>query len=148
MNGEFEFLIMGQQFKRLYEKCYDRLMAEYDLKKIDIDVLYFLSHSGEYDTARDITNFIFVSKAHVSKSIESLHTKQLIELVSDAADRRYVHIKITAKGQPVVDEVTLIKKKINTIIFNGISEEEKKLITELTNKIICNINNELGINTP
>ncbi len=69
MNDKFELLIMGQQFKRLYEKCYDQLMNEYDLKKIDIDVLYFLSHSGEYDTAKDISNFIYVSKAHVSKSI-------------------------------------------------------------------------------
>ena len=143
MNDKFELLIMGQQFKRLYEKCYDRLMTKYDLKKIDIDVLYFLSHSGEYDTAKDIANFIFVSKAHVSKSIESLHTKHLIELVSDSSDRRYVHIKITEKGQPVVNEVALIKEKMNSILFHGISSEEKKLIIELTNKIVCNINNEL-----
>lgn len=143
MNDKFELLIMGQQFKRLYEKCYNRLMTEYDLKKIDIDVLYFLSHSGEYDTAKDIANFIFVSKAHVSKSIENLHTKHLIELVLDSSDRRYVHIKITEKGQPVVNEVALIKEKMNSILFHGISNEEKKLIIELTNKIVCNINNEL-----
>lgn len=143
MNDKFELLIMGQQFKRLYEKCYDQLMNEYDLKKIDIDVLYFLSHSGEHDTARDISNFIYVSKAHVSKSIESLHTKHLIDLVLDSSDRRYVHIKITEKGQPVVNQVALIKEKMNSILFRGISEEENKLMTKLVNKIVCNINDEL-----
>lgn len=143
MNDKFELLIMGQQFKRLYEKCYDQLMNEYDLKKIDIDVLYFLSHSGEYDTAKDISNFIYVSKAHVSKSIESLHTKHLIELVPDPSDRRYVHIKITKQGQLVANRIALIKEKVNSILFRGVSAEEKRLMIELTNKIVCNINDEL-----
>lgn len=143
MNDKFELLIMGQQFKRLYEKCYDQLMNEYDLKKIDIDVLYFLSHSGEYDTAKDISNFIYVSKAHVSKSIESLHTKHLIKLVPDPSDRRYVHIKITKQGQPVANRIALIKEKVNSILFRGVSAEEKRLMIELTNKIVCNINDEL-----
>ena len=143
MNDKFELLIMGQQFKRLYEKCYDQLMNEYDLKKIDIDVLYFLSHSGEYDTAKDISNFIYVSKANVSNSIESLHSKHLIELVPDPSDRRYVHIKITKQGQPVANRIALIKEKVNSILFRGVSAEEKRLMIELTNKIVCNINDEL-----
>ena len=142
MNDKFELLIMGQQFKRLYEKCYDQLMNEYDLKKIDIEVLQFLSHQGEYDTAKDISNFIYVSKAHVSKSIESLHTKHLIELVPDPSDRRYVHIKITKQGQPVANRIALIKEKVNSILFRGVSAEEKRLMIELTNKIVCNINDE------
>ena len=54
MNDHFELLIMGQQFKKLYEKCYGHIMQTYGLKKIDIDVLYFLSHSGKQDTAKDI----------------------------------------------------------------------------------------------
>lgn len=143
MNDKFELLIMGQQFKKLYEKCYDRLMNEYDLKKIDIDVLYFLSHSGKYDTAKDIASLIFVSKAHVSKSIENLHKKNLIELISDSSDRRYVHIRISQKGQPVVDEIKLIKERMNSILFRGISDEEKNIMLMLTGKIAGNINEEL-----
>lgn len=143
MNDKFELLIMGQQFKKLYEKCYDRLMNEYDLKKIDIDVLYFLSHSGKYDTAKDIASLIFVSKAHVSKSIENLHKKNLIELISDSSDRRYVHIRISQKGQPVVNEIKLIKERMNSILFRGISDEERNIMLKLTGKIAGNINEEL-----
>lgn len=143
MNDKFELLIMGQQFKKLYEKCYDRLMGEYELKKIDIDVLYFLSHSGRYDTAKDIANLIYVSKAHVSKSIESLHKKGLIELLSDSSDRRYVHIKISSAGCDVVDEIKSIKQKINSILFRGITKNEKEYILQLGEKIAANINEEL-----
>lgn len=143
MNDKFELLIMGQQFKKLYEKYFYKLMTEYGLKKIDIDVLYFLSHSGKYDTAKDIANLIFVSKAHVSKSIENLHHKALIELVSDSSDRRYVHLKISQMGQPVVEEITSIKEKLNSILFEHISDEEKRLILNLTNKITTNINNAI-----
>ena len=41
MNDHFELLIMGQQFKKLYEKCYGHIMQTYGLKKIDIDVYIF-----------------------------------------------------------------------------------------------------------
>ena len=143
MDNQFELLIMGQQFKKLYEKCYERLMTEYDLKKIDIDVLYFLSHSGKYDTAKDIANLIFVSKAHVSKSIEHLHHKGLIELVSDSSDRRFVHIKISDSGIPVVEDIKSIKAKTHAILFDGISEDEKQMILRLCNHIAHNINDAL-----
>lgn len=143
MNDKFELLIMGQQFKKLYEKCYGRLMGEYELKKIDIDVLYFLSHSGKYDTAKDIASLIYVSKAHVSKSIESLHKKGLIELLSDSFDRRYVHIRISPSGCNVVDEIKSIKQKIGSILFRGIAEKEKEYILQLGEKIAANINEEL-----
>lgn len=143
MNEKFELLIMGHQFKKLYEKYYDKLMLAYDLKKIDIDVLYFLSRSGTCDTARDIASLMYVSKAHVSKSIENLHLKDLIELVGDSSDRRYVHIRISKKGEPVIEEIKRIKKHASSILYDGITNEERQVLVKIANKIADNINTEL-----
>lgn len=143
MNDHFELLIMGQQFKKLYEKCYGHIMQTYGLKKIDIDVLYFLSHSGKQDTAKDIANLIYVSKAHVSKAIENLHQKALIDLIADPSDRRYVHIRISASGQPIVDEIKQIRTKTEKILFDGISPEDRELLLRLSYQIADNIDHAL-----
>lgn len=143
MNDHFELLIMGQQFKKLYEKCYGHIMQTYGLKKIDIDVLYFLSHSGKQDTAKDIANLIYVSKAHVSKAIENLHQKALIDLIADSSDRRYVHIRISASGQQIVDEIKQIRAKTEKILFDGISPEDRELLLRLSYQIADNIDHAL-----
>ena len=143
MNDHFELLIMGQQFKKLYEKCYGHIMQTYGLKKIDIDVLYFLSHSGKQDTAKDIANLIYVSKAHVSKAIENLHQKALIDLIADPSDRRYVHISISGSGQQIVDEIKQIRAKTEKILFDGISLEDRELLLRLSYQIADNIDHTL-----
>jgi DNA-binding MarR family transcriptional regulator len=143
MNDHFELLIMGQQFKKLYEKCYGHIMQTYGLKKIDIDVLYFLSHSGKQDTAKDIANLIYVSKAHVSKAIENLHQKALIVLIADPSDRRYVHISISGSGQQIVDEIKQIRAKTEKILFDGISPEDRELLLRLSYQIADNIDHAL-----
>lgn len=143
MNDHFELLIMGQQFKKLYEKCYGHIMQTYGLKKIDIDVLYFLSHSGKQDTAKDIANLIYVSKAHVSKAIENLHQKAFIDLIADPSDRRYVHIRISASGQQIVDEIKQIRTKTEKILFDGISPEDRELLLRLSYQIADNIDHAL-----
>ena len=143
MNDHFELLIMGQQFKKLYEKCYGHIMQTYGLKKIDIDVLYFLSHSGKQDTAKDIANLIYVSKAHVSKAIENLHQKALIVLIADPSHRRYVHISISGSGQQIVDEIKQIRAKTEKILFDGISPEDRELLLRLSYQIADNIDHAL-----
>ena len=143
MNDHFELLIMGQQFKKLYEKCYGHFMQTYGLKKIDIDVLYFLSHSGKQDTAKDIANLIYVSKAHVSKAMENLHQKALIDLIADPSDRRYVHISISGSGQQIVDEIKQIRDKTEKILFDGISPEDRELLLRLSYQIADNIDHAL-----
>ena len=148
MNDHFELLIMGQQFKKLYEKCYGHIMQTYGLKKIDIDVLYFLSHSGKQDTAKDIANLIYVSKAHVSKAIENLHQKALIDLIADPSDRRYVHISISGSGQQIVDEIKQIRAKTEKILFDGISPEDRELLLRLSYQTILTTHCKPSCKTP
>ncbi len=42
MNWETEMLISGNAYKRVYEKRLEGLKSKYGLKRIDLDILYFL----------------------------------------------------------------------------------------------------------
>lgn len=123
----------------LSEKYYEDIMNTYELKKIEIDVLLFLSHSGSHNTSRDISNFLYVSKAHISKAIEHLHHKDLIFLSCDPVDRRCVHIHITEQGEILLKKIYVIKEKINHLLFRDFSPEETTLFLSLCERMTENI---------
>ena len=114
---EVELLLKGKQLKKLYKIEYQGIFDEYGLKSIEIDLMYLLSLSGERNTSRDLASFGGISKAHVSKAIESLRKKQLIRIEEDDKDRRCSHLYIT--------------------------EEEKRVLAGVAKKVDANIRDEI-----
>lgn len=142
MTNDLEILITGQQFKKLYEKKYEHIMDTYGLRKIDIDILYFLS-TCQYDTAKDIANLRYFSKAHISKSIEHLTEKKYICHYEDAHDRRCVHLKTTSLAQPLIEQIGAVKKDMAALLYQNITEEELATLQLVAKKIAHNIHKEL-----
>lgn len=140
---EMEGFMNGQQFKRLYEKKYEPLMKKYDLRKIELDVLYFLNSYKRYDTAKDIVNYKCLSKAHVSKAIENLTTRNYIAACSDKSDRRCVRLSVTDQALPVLDDMEQLWEKLAACIYEGISSDEHEVFRAVWNKIAGNINSIL-----
>ena len=143
MGKAFEQLAGGHLLRRLCEQEFGGIMAEYDLRLIDIDVLYFLSDSGDRDTARDIVRQNWVSKANVSKSVEHLRRLGLLEEDYDAGDRRRIHLTVTPRGAVLVEEICAVRARINGILYDGVSPEEQMLLRQLAEKISGNIVREI-----
>lgn len=55
MNWETEMLISGNAYKRVYEKRLEGLKSKYGLKRIDLDILYFLCRYRQRNTSKEIT---------------------------------------------------------------------------------------------
>jgi len=144
MSCELEGFMNGQQFKKLSEKKCEALMSKCNLRKIEIDILFFLSSYNRYNTAKDIVSLKCLSKAHVSKAIENLCHQELIETTMANDDRRCVYLTVTGKAKPILDEINLIQDEIYAIVYAGVSEDEKNLLLKLTKKITDNINAALS----
>lgn len=143
MADEFETLIGGQQFNRFYEKHFNEITQKYGLHKIEIEIILFLSYS-HFDTAKDISTSRFFSKAHISKAIEVLLSKNYIIRKSYKHDRRRVHLELTEKAEQVLIEIKDIRRNLIDKIYYGITREEKETIIRVAKKIINNINYELN----
>lgn len=143
MLNELDVLMSGHQFKKLYEKKYEAIMKQYDLRKIEIEILNFISNCGEHDTARDIANLQYISKAHISNSIEDLTKKKLITVIEDCQDRRYIHLSLSEKAKPIMEEIEAIRTEIFRILFDGVTEEEREVIIRISKKIVNNIGEDL-----
>lgn len=142
MNTEFETLLYGQQFKKLYERMSNLITAKYGLHRIEIEILLFLKQE-ERDTARDIAEMKYFSKAHISHAIEHLTECGYLTGTPDAQDRRCVHLHLTGEAQPVCEELLKLRDGLMEIIYRGITEEEKQVMRQVARKIACNMDEQL-----
>ena len=104
MYSEYEIFGTNQQMRKVIEQACERLMETYGLRHVELDILYLISHEKQKDTAKDLIEIQHLSKAHISKSVDNLKQHGYIELVADEADHRKIHIRMTGKAKPVLEE--------------------------------------------
>jgi DNA-binding MarR family transcriptional regulator len=140
--SEFELLLTGQQYKQLSDKKYEALMKEYKLRRVELDILYFIANAGIHDTASDIMNRRHLSKAHISKSVRNLKKRGFIQVDEDPDDRRILHIHITPKAYPVIMTFEALHDQLRETLFAGITPEERETMNSVVRKMLTNINED------
>jgi DNA-binding MarR family transcriptional regulator len=139
MDEQLEIALKGGDFKRLADMQFEKLKKKYDLKKVDIEVLFFLSKCGAENTPTDITKRLNLNRGHVSQAVDVLLKKRLIAASADERDRRCMHYTITAEAEAVIAEIAGVKKRMDEQILKGITEEEMAVYKGISEKMIKNI---------
>jgi DNA-binding MarR family transcriptional regulator len=117
MYSEYEIFGTNQQMRKVIEQACERLMETYGLRHVELDILYLISHEKQKDTAKDLIEIQHLSKAHISKSVDNLKQHGYIELVADEADHRKIHIRMTGKAKPVLEEFEQIRIDLSAVGF-------------------------------
>lgn len=138
MQGD-EILFVANRVRRLLEQASQELMRESGLRKVELDILYFLSRKDAGDTARDIIEARNLSKAHISKSVDNLHRTGCITLQADAADRRCVHLHLTPKGSSLAGRYADIARQVGREVMAGVTPEERRTVCTVVAKIRRNL---------
>ncbi len=139
MDEQLEIALKGGDFKRLFEVQFEEIKNKYCLKKVEIEVIFYLSKCGSEDTPTDITYRLNLNKGHVSQAIDSLLQKDLIKSTPDARDRRCMHYTITSKAASIIEEIARTKKNMDEMVFKGITKEEMEIYKRITEKMLKNI---------
>lgn len=139
MDEQIEIALKGGEFKHLLESRFIEIRKKYDLKKVDIEVLFFLSKCEDDNTPTDIYRHLRLNRGHVSQAIDYLCRRNLIVAIPDKDDRRYMHYKISGRAEEIIREIASVRECIDKQIFKGISEEELVLYKQITEKIYFNI---------
>lgn len=143
MEQEIEVLMQGYQFRKLYERKFEDFMQQYNLRKIDVEILTYLYFCGEHNTASDIQKLGLFTKGHISQSLERLVQEELVCTAHDIRDRRVVHISLGEKAIPIIQEAKKVKQDLFEQVFQGITEEEKEVLIAVARKVWNNIAEEL-----
>ena len=120
-----DFLDTITTIKKLYTVSLEPVCKQYNLTRMELDILLFLANNPQYDSAKDIIEHRKLTKSHVSTSIKSVHLKLL-----NSAD------EIIKAGQQA-------QKNFFETILKDFSKDEKLLIINAFSKIQRNAQQKL-----
>lgn len=144
MEKPVEVILRGGQFKQFTEQELAALRKKYNLKRMELEVVYFLSICGACDTAAYIQEYLSANKGHISQTVYHLCERGYITAEQDKKDRRYVHYTLTQEGKKLAAEIADVWQKIHTEMYEGVSEEDLACFKRVSMMIGENINKKLN----
>lgn len=128
------------------QECIAPVCKEYHLTGTEMTVLLFLYNNPDKNTATDITKYSRMAKANISKSVEHLLRRDLLERTRDAQDRRVVHLCLTETASCMLPDLLGAAEQYLRGIFAGFSPEEMRVFSEFNNRMANNAESRLRKN--
>lgn len=123
---------------RLYDKLLKKVCMEHDLTVIEADIISFLQNNPGKDTAADIVELCMLSKGAVSKGVDSLIRKSLLERIPDTEDRRKIHLKLMPQAGPVTATVDEVRNEFLETVLEGFTREELEMQDRFMRRLFDN----------
>ena len=139
MDGQIESILKGGKFRKLMEEQIGEIRKKYDMKKAELEILYFLSHCDGHNTSTDIHDQLLMNRGHISQAVDSLCKRKFISAIPDERDRSYVHYILLDSAREIVRELSTQYEELNCKILDGISEEELEIFQRVAAKIRNNM---------
>lgn len=119
--------VIGEQFFKM--------MKEYGLAAPQFNVLRILKGQNTNAASIGLIKERMLDKnSDVSRIVDRLYKKKLVERKESKADRRQKDVIITKKGLELLEKMAICEKKEDDILSN-LNSEEVKLLNELLDKI-------------
>ena len=124
------------QIRQVYANELNKKVAQDKFSPNEMSVLILLSNNKTINTASQLKVILGVSKGLVSRSVDALAEKGLVDCRQDERDRRIQRIYLTERAQPLVVRMKSEIEKINEAFLDGISQEEIDQMEETMTKIL------------
>lgn len=135
-------MVSSRHVKKLYMKVCAQAVQEEDLSQNEMDVILFLCKYKTVDTAKDIAKYRCMSKSLVCKSVDALTNRGFLEVVQDKEDRRFQHLKLSQRGEAVVQKLQEAREVFLEALQQGIGKEEMEVFLRVLSKIRNNARKE------
>ena len=139
MDGQIESILKGGKFRKLMEEQIGEIRKKYDMKKAELEILYFLSRCDGHNTSTDIHDQLLMNRGHISQAVDRLCKRKFISAIPDERDRRYVYYILLDSAREIVRELSTQYEELNCKILDGISEEELEIFQRVAAKIRNNM---------
>ena len=116
----------------------DQDYSTYDVTPAQWNVMITL-YRGEATTPKELANFIDVDTSAITRLVDRLETKKLVQRRQRASDRRSLEIHLTRTGQELTPKLIPISQRTNRALLSGISEAEGRRFDKIIRKMLDNI---------
>lgn len=133
-NGQELLTYQRERFQGLMEELVDccQMRTAYLARQFatsQAEMRALLLFSGErYLTAKSIAAALDVSKSRVTKIIESLIKKGLVQRVPDPADARVKLISLTQEGETRMESIAQVNSELHLNVLTDLEPEERKQV--------------------
>lgn len=129
--------LMGQSM-RLIGKRAQELYAEYDLNRAQSGILFAL-HQEDSMSQKELAKCLNVTPPSITSMIKKMEQEGYITRKADEQDQRVMRLTLAQKGKDCIAYVIKTAEKLEEIVFEGMSAEEKMLFRRLLMQILENL---------
>jgi DNA-binding MarR family transcriptional regulator len=128
----------------LVNRLAQTIARELDRRMIDLGLTdaqwkpLLLLHQGECSTAADLSRMACHDTGAVTRLLDRLEAKGLVQRQRSAEDRRVVNLGLTAEGETVAAEVPKIIVHLANQVLTGFSKDEFLQFRALLNRALVN----------
>ena len=118
---------------KLFQCCQERMQYQcehFDLPDAELRCL-MLFGSERYLTAKGIASKMNVVKSRVSKIVEGLLKKKLVQRIKDPEDSRISLLSLTPEGYKKLNDINIFQQHIHSQVLHQIAPDQRKAV--LTN---------------
>ena len=115
----------------------DRRMVQHDITDAQWKPLWMLK-LGRASNAIELAREMDIDAGAVTRMIDRLEAKGLLERARSEADRRVVHLRLTAAGEAVAKKVPFVLASVNNDFLRGFTEAEWKQLRRLLSRMADN----------
>ncbi len=112
----------------------ERRMAQHGLTDAQWKPLLMIK-AGRATTAIELAREMDIDAGAVTRMIDRLESKGLLERMRSEADRRVVHLRLTEAGDAVARKVPFVLAAVNNDFLRGFSEAEWKQLRRLLGRM-------------
>ena len=115
----------------------EKRMAQHGLTDAQWKPLWMLK-IGRATTAIELAREMDIDAGAVTRMLDRLEAKGLLERVRSEADRRVVHLRLTEAGDTVAKKVPFVLAAVNNDFLRGFSEAEWKQLRRMLGRMADN----------
>ena len=117
--------LMGQSMRLIGKKAQE-LYAEYDLNRAQSGILFAL-HQEDSMSQKELAKRLNVTPPSITSMIKKMEQEGYITRKADEQDQRVMRLTLAQKGKDCIDYVIKTAEKLEEIVIEGMTSEEKML---------------------
>ena len=131
--SEYQLYKFQELIAKLFQCCQERMQYQCERFQLPDAEFRCLALFGQerYLTAKSIAHRMNVVKSRVSKIIDGLIKKKLIQRISDPEDSRVKLLSLTSKGQKKINEINGFMEDVYSQVLSRIAPDQRQAM--LTN---------------
>lgn len=106
------------------------LFEQYHLKVGQAGILFVMEYFGEM-SQRELASKMNVTPPSITAAIQKMEKLEFIRRRPDGKDQRILRLSLTDKGRSYLAHTKEAAKQMDTIMFQGMSQEERLLFRRL-----------------